>query len=111
MSTADWVRHASIWAAFLGQLVYVVGYASTRWWVHWLTRSMMLKSGVLLLLLGLTCWRYGVRYLSDVPVLSTETWSVQGAAESVLYIALSVAVWGQAVALIREVRRGGRRIQ
>lgn len=107
MTTADWIRHAAIWAGFMGQTVFIISYVSTRWWVHWVTRSLMFKSAAMWLLLALTVYRYTLRYLSSQPPWVTPSGpdTLGDDTEAALYVLVAVAIIVQAGALLRERSR------
>lgn len=107
MNRVDWLRHASIFFATIGQIGFVGLWMTRRWWVHWVTRAVMMKSATLLLLLLLASVHYLTQYFSDVPPWKEPSGSADGwdRAEVLCYWLVAAAIWGQFIALILQVHR------
>lgn len=106
MNDVDWIRHAAIFAAFVGQTGFIVTYATRPWWIYWVTRSLMLKSVGLELLIGLTAVHYALRYTSDDPpwLRPSDPVDARLIAEASLCWVIVIGIFAQWISLIAEIR-------
>lgn len=97
-----WVVHGML----IGQLVFVIVWASLPWWKEWIGRALMLKSFALLLLLLIAVVNYWVIQLwGGYPGMELVTLGT--------HILVFLGIWSQVVAIAHEIRaanQGDRRV-
>lgn len=84
------VDRAVMWAAAVGQVSFVLLWATQRWWSSIIGRALMAKSSALAVILAATVW---AAYFGPLPV-----WPGRA-----LFGAVTVAILGQVLALSLEI--------
>jgi hypothetical protein len=87
-----------LWAAVVGQVLFVLLWATQRWWASTVGQALMAKSASLALILVASLWSY---YRGPLPLYVGRG----------LFLAVALAIVAQLFALLWELRRARRERQ